>query len=492
MDRTLVLLHASADAPLARWVADVLERATAPAASVSIDLLPEWQLSRHKHPDTMLRLGWRRAHAQTVHALRAAARVASDEPAELSLSQFRQQLEEFARRPIGVHGRSGNEKSGVHVTGVVLVDDLVADFAPSLSRTISALRLDHVRSSVAPSPLFAEGMTAGALALLDWYAAQASLGDGHEDVPSSGALADVASGLSMEDYQTMVKALTTGRALSPDRAALRATLESLANHSARGATGYSRRDRKVALVQHLVRHWPWRARSTTRGGRSVSSSERSAIGMSARVVASVSSPPCALVRNWASLCRSLVGTPHEAGFEAVADNGCRCPPIGLGRSTTAILVGTHHKTGTVLLEQVLMDATKSVEGAKFHKPRWSECAGAMAATAGRPEAALQARTTTEASRTSASRTTPGAWPSRSPRLAAACVDEHAKSLPSTQSILAHAPVVHVVRDPLEVCVSSYQCVCLMLLDACATPGLLTNEMLAAMRDACALARANDT
>ena len=39
---------------------------------------------------------------------------------------------------------------------------------------------------------------------------------------------------------------------------------------------------------------------------------------------------------------------------------------------------------------------------------------------------------------------------------AVCVDEHVKGLPLSPAWMAGAPLLHVIRDPLEVCASSYQ------------------------------------
>jgi len=100
---------------------------------------------------------------------------------------------------------------------------------------------------------------------------------------------------------------------------------------------------------------------------------------------------------------------------------CRSPHVGL------VLGGSHHKTGTVLLMKVLLTFSAAV-GLPFHKPQWSGCL------------ALQRRE-------------PGV-----------CFDEHAsfgrlyRTLldPSSAGALVRARLVHVVREPLEVCVSSYQ------------------------------------
>ena len=44
---------------------------------------------------------------------------------------------------------------------------------------------------------------------------------------------------------------------------------------------------------------------------------------------------------------ALQGSALEPHFGSIAANGCRCPARAGG-----VLIGVHHKTGTVLVEQV--------------------------------------------------------------------------------------------------------------------------------------------
>ena len=87
-----------------------------------------------------------------------------------------------------------------------------------------------------------------------------------------------------------------------------------------------------------------------------------------------------------------------------------------------MLVGTHHKMGTVLIEQILLEIVK-MQGpnASVAKPHWSSCT--------RP---------------------PPPKPLQPVRRAPACIDEHVQQPP------ARPPWVHLVRDPVEVAISDYQ------------------------------------
>ena len=56
------------------------------------------------------------------------------------------------------------------------------------------------------------------------------------------------------------------------------------------------------------------------------------------------------------------GGGRDLGFGLAAEVGCRCPSREAARAAGAaggaVLVGTHHKTGTVLLQQLMMDLVK--------------------------------------------------------------------------------------------------------------------------------------
>jgi len=133
---------------------------------------------------------------------------------------------------------------------------------------------------------------------------------------------------------------------------------------------------------------------------------------------------CSAIANYHEACVALLRSRWAADLGASnRASWCRCrsPHVGL------VLGGSHHKTGTVLLMKVLLTFSAAV-GLPFHKPQWSGCL------------ALQRRE-------------PGV-----------CFDEHAsfgrlyRTLldPSSAGALVRARLVHVVREPLEVCVSSYQ------------------------------------
>ena len=92
-----------------------------------------------------------------------------------------------------------------------------------------------------------------------------------------------------------------------------------------------------------------------------------------------------------------------------------------------VLGGAHHKTGTVLLER-LLSMYASVNRVPFHKPSWDSCLPLARREAG------------------------------------VCVDEHL-ALPMLHRHWGNAvgaaaalrvPLVHVMREPLEACVSAYQ------------------------------------
>ena len=131
------------------------------------------------------------------------------------------------------------------------------------------------------------------------------------------------------------------------------------------------------------------------------------------------------------------------------------------------MVGAHHKTGTVLLGQLFFDLAKLRPNATFHKPSWTHCPlDALPPLLSPPPAPPL---------TTAAIDGLMPWPLPPPPSVAAavprlvCLDEHAKSAPprlvegsgATAAAAAASGTdggmrfVHVVRDPLEVCVSSY-------------------------------------
>jgi hypothetical protein len=159
----------------------------------------------------------------------------------------------------------------------------------------------------------------------------------------------------------------------------------------------------------------------------------------------VGAPLCDRLRNAPALCRQWQGSPFEAYFGFMAVLGCRCPrtPGSYG----ALLVGTHHKTGTVLLEQLLLEIAKLSRSATLHKPRWTDC---LYRSTPPPSATPPFGASTAEQIPLATPVLVAPQPLYVPSL---CVDEHAKSVPAA---CTSCPVVHVIRDPLEVCVSSYQ------------------------------------
>jgi hypothetical protein len=126
------------------------------------------------------------------------------------------------------------------------------------------------------------------------------------------------------------------------------------------------------------------------------------------------------VRDHAALVASCVkaqGSADEPRYGSMAALGCRCPAL-----EGPMLVGTHHKMGTVLIEQILLEIVK-MQGpnASVAKPHWSSC----------PKS-------------------PPSSPPTPVRRAPACIDEHVQQPPARQ------PWVHLVRDPVEVAISDYQ------------------------------------
>ena len=91
-----------------------------------------------------------------------------------------------------------------------------------------------------------------------------------------------------------------------------------------------------------------------------------------------------------------------------------------GAWNASILVGTHHKTGTVVLAKVFRVAARII-GVPRHKGNRSACAALFAARA------------------------PGV-----------CIEEHVSAASLRAWLTPRTPFIHAVRDPLEMCVSAYQ------------------------------------
>ncbi|KAL1508625.1 hypothetical protein AB1Y20_004721 [Prymnesium parvum] len=98
------------------------------------------------------------------------------------------------------------------------------------------------------------------------------------------------------------------------------------------------------------------------------------------------------------------------------------PPV-LGAWNASILVGTHHKTGTVLLAKVFRLASKLI-GVPRSKANKTSTAGACAQLF-------------------------------ESHAAGVCIEEHTSVLTLRHWLSPGAPFIHVVRDPLEMCVSAY-------------------------------------
>ena len=201
--------------------------------------------------------------------------------------------------------------------------------------------------------------------------------------------------------------------------------------------------------------------------------------LAAALHAAVSPPLCEQLANLATLCAAMqprhgmgggeggggdgdVKAEAEAegsdggdlGFGLAAEVGCRCPAReaarGTGAAGVAALVGTHHKTGTVLLQQLMMDLVKLHPNGSIHKPGWSSCPLAAVPPPSPPSPPPPPPPPFSAA---AARRPAGALPRLlPPAVHIVCFDEHVKSVPAGWRGL---PFVHAVRDPLEVCVSSY-------------------------------------
>ena len=153
-----------------------------------------------------------------------------------------------------------------------------------------------------------------------------------------------------------------------------------------------------------------------------------AVAMQAGAAKAAPNSLCRAVANYGELCAALRGTAWEADLlppgpgaagRAAKARCLACAP----RTVGLILGGSHHKTGTLLLERLLQSIGAEVR-VPFEKPHWERCA------------ALQRREE------------------------GICVDEHV-TVPKLQrfffgSKFHAAAFIHIVREPLEVRVSSHQ------------------------------------
>ena len=459
----LRLVHVPTDGPIASWVADVLARVLPPSWTVELatSTSPPSSLAGGV---TLLRLGWRQQLARAVHAIRA-SNGQSDalQPYDIPIGPLKRALD--AREP--------GEEAGKDL--VLCFDALIADFTPTLRHALTMV-LGGPGPGLAPSSLNLDSgsMTAEALLLIDAYAAQTAIA-ATASSSRADAVAAVAANLTMDDLHTIVSALKPSQP-----AALDALLTTLASNHSAPRTLSSRRERKRSLIGLLAERWPLPTSRQSSGRRNspraaadkASSDIARTVAAHARAVAAVGAPLCELVSNLATLCASLATSAHAEAFGEVFESGCRCPVSSArassgasrsGRSVSGavrvsagvaalsgLYVGTHHKTGTVLLEQLMQDAAKTFE-ARFYKPKWADCklAGAISRSP-----TVASRAPPSAPRLSLlSLESLGVPPSSPPRVGSFCVDEHVKSLPSTGSL--QPPFVHVIRDPLEVCASSY-------------------------------------
>jgi len=134
---------------------------------------------------------------------------------------------------------------------------------------------------------------------------------------------------------------------------------------------------------------------------------------------------CRALANYEELCTSVRAAAQaqaspwgaDLGVTGRSAGGCRCAarPHGLG----LVLGGSHHKTGTLLLERILQGFS-GVVGLPFEKPHWERCASVQRREDG------------------------------------VCFDEHVTVGKLERHLDGAAALVHIVREPLEVCVSSYQ------------------------------------
>lgn len=417
----------AADATVVGWLEDVLGRAligqTDRVATADTDVSATGR-RRHRDRSHHVHITWRHELKHAIHAIRAQDGLGlSSDSHPIPLERLQSTLDSL---------RDTIEPASTATYTALFVDDFVTHFAPTLAKTLTAFGVHDARS-----PLMLSTMTGVGVALLDAYS--------HAIAVSAATVPELVSSMPMEDFYSMFNALGGsggvggggGRQRLSETAARAAIAPELAAAigSNRNAT---RNTRRRKLLEHVAREWP----------RAVVARSAHGAPPSAWLVAAISASPCALVSNLDALCASLIGTRHASAFAEVAANGCRCAPVAAaamrsreGAATIgAAVVGTHHKTGTVLLEEILLGATRDVLGGAMHKPGWKECASAIAAA--RPSAIA------------APLPAPLRVPDpRHPLARIFCVDEHAKSLPRAASPMAY---VHVLRDPLEVCASSYQ------------------------------------
>ena len=149
---------------------------------------------------------------------------------------------------------------------------------------------------------------------------------------------------------------------------------------------------------------------------------------------------CVALANYREICTALVDTPWKAdlGPPARSSHPCECSgqsvevtarggAVGWGGAAGLVLAGSHHKTGTVLLERV-MQLYAAEARIPFEKPTFEKCASLQRREVG------------------------------------VCFDEHVTGAklkfwwtPVVSAAAAfRAPLIHIVREPSEVCVSSYQ------------------------------------
>jgi hypothetical protein len=165
---------------------------------------------------------------------------------------------------------------------------------------------------------------------------------------------------------------------------------------------------------------------------------------------------CVRLSNWVPVCTAMQGTIWAADLTRDAADGATgssTSSSSSSRSTTTttvavagaaatartdtctcvagsaglVLGGAHHKTGTVLLER-LLSMYASHSRVPYHKPTWERC------------------------------------PYMARREAGVCMDDHLSLArlrrfwmpPTAPPTTLLAPLVHVVREPLEACVSAYQ------------------------------------
>ena len=191
-----------------------------------------------------------------------------------------------------------------------------------------------------------------------------------------------------------------------------------------------------------------------------------AVAMQAGAAKAAPNSLCRAVANYGELCAALRGTAWEADLlppgpgaagRAAKARCLACAP----RTVGLILGGSHHKTGTLLLERLLQSIGAEVR-VPFEKPHWERCAlYNMYSTGSGAPLYSGARTAPILTSTDSSHlpyTTRCAALQR--REDGICVDEHV-TVPKLQrfffgSKFHAAAFIHIVREPLEVRVSSYQ------------------------------------